>query len=175
MVRSEKEAVVGALADVFSSANGIYLTDFTGMDVTSLTELRRQLKASSASYRIVKNTLARLALDRSGKETLKEFFQGPTGVAVTFEDEVVPAKVLVDFAKETERPKLKGAFIEGRLFTPEEVTALAALPSKNELLVGVVRGIQTPLSGLVGCLSGMFRNLAGVLRAVAECKGREAG
>jgi len=168
MVRSEKEAVVEALADVFSSANGIYLTDFTGMDVTSLTELRRQLKASSASYRIVKNTLARLAIDRSGKETLKEFFQGPTGIVVTFAEDTAPAKLLVDFAKETERPKLKGAFIEGRLFTPDEVTALAALPSRNELLARVVSGVQTPLSGLVSCLSGMFRNLAGVLRAVAE-------
>jgi len=168
MVRSEKEAVVGSLADMFSGASGIYLTDFTGMDVASVTELRRQLRAASVSYRVVKNTLARLALDRSGKEMLKEFFQGPTGVAVTVEDEFVPAKVLVDFAKEGERPKLKGAFIEGRLFTPEEVTALAALPAKSELLAGVVRGIQTPISGLVGCLSGMFRNLAGVLRAVAE-------
>ena len=168
MLRSDKEAVVESLADVFSKANGIYLTDFTGMDVASVTELRRQLRAASVSYRVVKNTLARLSLDRSGKEMLKEFFQGPTGVAVTVEDEFVPAKVLVDFAREAERPKLKGAFIEGRLFTPEEVTVLAALPAKSELLTGVVRGVQAPISGLVGCLSGMFRNLAGVLQAVAE-------
>ena len=170
MVRSEKEAVVESLADVFSKANGIYLTDFRGMDVASVTELRRQLRAASVSYRVVKNTLARLALDRSGKEMLKELFEGPTGIVVTFEDEMAPAKLLVDFAKETERPKIKGAFIAGRLFTPDEVTALAALPPKDELLARMVGGIQAPLTGLVGCLSGMLRNLAGVLQAVAERK-----
>ena len=170
MLKSEKEAVVESLSDMFSEANGIYLTNYKGMDVASVTELRGRLRAASASYRVVKNTLARLALDRSGNEMLKEFFDGPVGVVIASGDAIVPAKILADFVKETQRPEIRGAYLDARLFTPAEVTALAALPSKDELLTRVVRGVQSPLSGLVGCLSGMFRNAAGVLRAVAESK-----
>ena len=114
MTRSEKEAVVGSLSDMFSGASGIYLTDFTGMDVASATELRKQLKGSSVSYRVVKNTLARLALDRSGKEMLKEFFQGPTGVAATVEDLLglsayMEASALAELMRED--LSLSGAFL----------------------------------------------------------------
>ncbi len=170
MLKSEKEAVVESLSDMFSKANGIYLTNYKGMDVASVTELRERLRAVSASYRVVKNTLARLALERSGKEILKDFFEGPMGVVVASGDAILPAKILADFAEETERPEIRGAYLDARIFTPDEVVALAALPSKDELLTRVVRGVQSPLSGLVGCLSGIIRNAAGVLRAVAESK-----
>jgi large subunit ribosomal protein L10 len=170
MLKSDKVAVVESLADMFSKANGIYLTNYKGMDVASVTELRGRLRDASASYRVVKNTLARLALDRSGNEMLKEFFDGPVGVVIASGDAIVPAKILMDFSKETQRPEIRGAYLDARIFTPDEVVALAALPSKDELLTRVVRGVQSPLSGLVGCLSGMLRNAAGVLRAVAESK-----
>ncbi|MFH1008744.1 MAG: 50S ribosomal protein L10 [Candidatus Latescibacterota bacterium] len=170
MLKSEKTAVVESLSDVFSKANGIYLTDFRGMDVASVTELRGQLRGASASYRVVKNSLARLALDRSGKEMLKEHFVGPTGIVVVSGDALVPAKILSDFAKQTARPEIKGAFLDARMFTAAEVAVLAGLPSKDELLARVVRGVQSPLTGLVACLSGVLRNAAGVLRAVAESK-----
>ncbi|OPX25351.1 MAG: 50S ribosomal protein L10 [Candidatus Latescibacteria bacterium 4484_107] len=170
MLKSKKEAVVESLADMFSKAEGFYLTNYKGMDVASITELRERLRTASASYRVVKNTLARLALERSGNEMLKDFFDGPVGVVFASGDAILPAKILADFAKETTRPEIRGAYLDARLFTPDEVVALAALPSKDELLTRAVRGVQSPLSGLVGCLSGMLRNAAGVLRAVAEAK-----
>jgi len=170
MLKSEKEVVVESLSDMFSKANGIYLTNYRGMDVASVTELRGRLSTASASYRVVKNTLARLALERSGKEILKDFFEGPMGVVIASGDAMLPAKILADFAKETERPEIRGAYLDARLVTSDEVVALAALPSKDELLMRVVRGVQSPLSGLVGCLSGVIQNVAGVLRAVAESK-----
>lgn len=168
MATPEKEATVEELARVFSTAQGIYLTDFTGLNVASVTHLRTQLREASVSYRVVKNTLARLAAERAGFPNLKSAFQGPTGLAYTLEDGVVPARMLVGFGKQQERLKLKGALIDGHLFSPSDVIELAALPPKNELLAKAIGTIQAPLTGLVSCLSGLLRSLGATLQALVE-------
>lgn len=167
MATPEKEAIVEELTHIFSTARGVYLTDFTGFNVESLTHLRTQLRAASVSYRVVKNTFARLAIDRAGFPDLKDFFQGPAGLAYTLEDGTAPARVLAEFAKK--QPfTLKGALVDGHLFSPSDIMELAALPPKKELLAKTVGTIQAPLSGLVSCLSGLLRSLVGTLQALAE-------
>lgn len=174
MLKTEKEQTVNQLAGIISGAKGIYLTDFTGLGVRSITELRRKLRESSASYRVVKNTLARLAVERArltdvgqaGVNRLKDFLDGPTGIAYTESDPVVPAKVLIDFAKKDQRPKIKSALVDGRVFTPEQVASLAALPSKKELLSQLLGGVRAPLSLLVGCLQELPRRLIDTLKAI---------
>lgn len=169
MARPEKEAAVQELAGIFSTSQALYLTDFTGLDVEQFTRLRRQLRDESVSFRVVKNTLARLAIDQAGLAELRPFLEGPTGIAYTQGEIAVPAKVLMAFAgKAQERPRIKSGFAEGRLLSAEEVKRLAGLPSRETLLSQVLSAVQAPLSRLAGALQGLPRNLAATLAALAE-------
>jgi len=169
MARPEKEAIVQELASVLSSSRAFFLTDFRGLDVEAFTKLRSLLRDRSASYRVVKNTLAKFAVDQAGLPGLKEFLDGPTGIAYTDGDIVAPAKVLIDFARQTdERPRMKGGFAEGRVLSVDEVKALAELPPRDSLLSQVLSAIQAPFGGLVGALQALPRSLASVLAALAE-------
>lgn len=175
MATPAKEATVEELTRIFSTAHGIYLTDFLGLNVESLADLRGRLREKSASYRVVKNTLARMAVERAGFSELKEALQGPTGLAYTLEDGTLPAQVLTDFAKRQDRFKLKGALVDGHLFSPSDVVELAALPPRSELLAKTIGTMQAPLSGLVGCLSGLLSSLVGTLQALAEQRQQTGG
>ena len=168
MATPEKEATVEELTQILSTAQGIYLTDFMGLDVESLTDLRARLREKSISYRVVKNTLARMAAERAGFPDLKASLEGPTGLAYTPEEGTIPARVLADFARGQEHFELKGALVDGHLFSAADVMELAALPPKDELLAKTLGTLQAPLSGLVGCLSALMRSLVGTLQALAE-------
>ena len=173
MPKPEKVATVEALRELFASARGIYLTDFRGLDVAAMTELRRRLKASGSGYRVVRNTLARLAAEQAGLPKLAEAFQGPTGVAFTLsEDGVAPARVLRDFVKDFPELTIKTAFVEGRDFPPERVSDLAALPPREELVAKALGGIRAPLAGLIWTLSGVLYRLVVVLDAIARKEGK---
>ncbi|RKY64391.1 MAG: 50S ribosomal protein L10 [Candidatus Latescibacterota bacterium] len=173
MPKPEKVATVEALRELFASARGIYLTDFRGLDVAAMTELRRRLKASGSGYRVVRNTLARLAAEQAGLPKLAEAFQGPTGVAFTLsEDGVAPARVLRDFVKDFPELTIKTAFVEGRAFPPERVSELASLPPREELVAKALGGIRAPLAGLIWTLSGVLYRLVVVLDAIARKEGK---
>ncbi|HID10588.1 MAG TPA: 50S ribosomal protein L10 [Candidatus Latescibacteria bacterium] len=174
MPKPEKAAAVEELRELFANARGIYLTDFRGLDVATMTELRRRLKASGGGYRVVRNTLARLAAERAGLSELARAFEGPSGVAFTLsEDGVAPARVLVDFVREFPEMDIKTAFVEGRSFPPERVPDLAALPPRNELVAKAMGGIQAPLTGLMWALSGLLCKLVLVLDVVARREGHK--
>jgi len=172
MPKPEKVATVQALKELFTNAQGIYLTDFRGLDVAAMTELRRRLKASGGGYKVVRNTLARLAAEQAGFPELAQAFEGPSGVAFTLsEDGVAPARVLVDFVREFPELNIKTAFVEGKIFPPERVPDLAALPPRKELVAKAVGGIQAPLTGLVWALSGVLRKLVMTLDTIARKEG----
>ncbi|HIE03257.1 MAG TPA: 50S ribosomal protein L10 [Candidatus Latescibacteria bacterium] len=173
MPKPGKVATVEALRELFASAQGIYLTDFRGLDVAAMTELRRRLKASGSGYKVVRNTLARLAAERAGLPELAEAFQGPTGVAFTLsEDCVAPARVLTNFVKDFPELTIKTAFVGGRALPPERVSDLAALPPREELVAKAVGGIRAPLAGLIRTLSGVLYRLVTVLEAIARKEGK---
>ena len=175
MARPDKEAAVQEIAAIFSTSQAVFLTDFVGLDVEAITRLRRQLRDESVSYRVVKNTLVRLAADQAGLPELKQFLEGPTAIAYTDGDIVPPARVLVDFAKRTEeRPKIKSGFAEGRLLTPAEVERLAGLPSRETLLAQALFASQAPRAYLAAALQALPRKLAGTLAALAEQGKRDA-
>jgi large subunit ribosomal protein L10 len=142
MKRTEKEQLVSELRTKIDGATALYFTDFTGLNVKRMTELRRRLRKAGVEYVVIKNTLALLAVNESGLTggTLK----GPTGVAVS-KDAAAAAKVLVDFAKENEqRPKLKGGLVDGETVDEAEVKKLATLPTKDValgLLAGAMNGV----------------------------------
>ncbi len=175
MPTAEKEATVAELTDILKRAKGLYLTDFTGLDVPSFTLLRKQLREESVSCRVIKNRLAKLAIKRAGVEGLDDVLRGPTGLVCADEDPVAPARMLSKFAKETDgKPVIKAGYIDGEVFVADQVERLAQIPSRDVLLGQMVSAMQSPISGLAFTLNGILQKLVGTLHAVAEKK-KEAG
>lgn len=176
MPTAEKEAVVAELTDVLKRANGVYLTDFTGLDVPAFTLLRKQLRDESISYRVIKNRLGKLAVQRAGIEGLDEVLRGPTGLVCADEDPVAPARVLSKFAEEGDgKPAIKAGYVDGDIFFDDQIERLAQIPPRDVLLGQMVSAMQSPISGLAFTLNGILQKLVGTLQAVAEKKQEEGG
>jgi large subunit ribosomal protein L10 len=171
MVRADKIEKVDELKELLRDAKSIVLNDFTGLNVADISELRRMCRENNVVYTIVKNTLAKRSFEALGLEEIEPILDGPTAVALSRDDEVVPAKVLNDFAKVYELPRFKGAYVAGRILDGEETKRLASLPSREILLAQVVGTFQAPMRGLVNVLGASLRDLVCVLKAVAEKKG----
>ena len=164
--KAQKAEVVTALAGKLKRASTIYVTDFTGLDVAQITQLRRKLRAAGAEYAVVKNTLARRALTAAQVAGIDSHLDGPTALVLGGVDPVASAKILTDFAKEHEKPAIKGGVVEGKSISPAEVKQLAALPSKPELLAQLAGSLQSPLAGFVGAMNGLLWNMMGALEAL---------
>jgi len=164
--KAQKQEMVTGLSDRLRQASTLYVTDFTGLNVALLTKLRRRLRAAGVEYVVVKNTLARRALSPAQLEGLGPHLGGPTALVLGGVDPVAAAKVLADFAKEHEKPKIRVGLVEGRTVTPEQVKYLAALPSKPELLAQLGGALQAPLAGFAGALNGLLYMMVGALEAL---------
>jgi len=167
MNKTEKENVVGDLASLLKDSPNLYLTDFTGISVKGMTDLRRRFRAHGVKYRVVKNTLAVRALKEVAVTGLDSQLTGPTGVVFAGEDPVSAAKVLSDFQKESEdRPAVKAAWVEGRAIGPDEFKRLANLPTRDQLM-GQLAGVwSAPLSGFVTALGGLLYQFVGSVEAL---------
>ncbi len=164
MKRTEKEQLVAELSQKLNTAQSLYYTDFTGLNVKRMTELRRRLKKAGVEYVVIKNTLALRAVNESGlvSDTLK----GPTGLVVA-KDPVSAAKVLTDFAKENEdRPTVKGGLLSGKKIDNAQLKRLASLPSREQMLADLGAGMQSPMAAFVGAINGLFYMFAGALEAL---------
>lgn len=167
--REEKVKVVEELQDKFGKSVAAILTDYRGLNVSDITELRKQLREAGVEYKVVKNTLTRLAV-REHNYDLDEFLEGPTAVAFSFEDPVAPAKILVDFAKQHKELEIKAGIVEGKVVGKDVIDNLAKLPSREELLAKVVGAVQSPLYGIVGVLQGPIRDFVYTLQAIQDKK-----
>ncbi|MBI5234220.1 MAG: 50S ribosomal protein L10 [Deltaproteobacteria bacterium] len=174
MKREEKEKLVGELKDRFQRATATFLMDFTGVTVERITGYRKTLRDASVELKVVRNTLARLAVKGSPAESSEGCFDGATAVAFSFKDAASAAKALTKFAKEDASIKLKAATLGAKLLGPEEIRALADLPSREELLARLLGALQNTSAGLVGVLSAVPRSLVYALSAVQKVKD-EAG
>ena len=164
MKRSDKEQLVIELKEKLQGATALYYTDFTGLNVKRMTELRRRLRRANVQYLVIKNTLALRAVNESG--LVGERLRGPTGLVVT-KDPITAAKLLTDFAKENEqRPSVKGGMFEGKAIDKAQVTKLASMPSREQMLAQLGAGLQSPLAAWVGALNGVLYNFAGALEAL---------
>ena len=164
MKREEKEKLVTELSQKLNSAQSLYYTDFTGLNVKRMTDLRRRLKKAGVEYVVIKNTLALRAVNESGlvADTLK----GPTGLVVA-KDPVSAAKVLTDFAKENEdKPTVKGGLLSGKKIDNAQLKRLASLPSREQMLADLGAGMQSPMAAFVGAINGLFYMFAGALEAL---------
>lgn len=167
--RPEKEQKIKDIGGKLGRAHLVILTDYQGMTVKQITDLRRKLDAHQAEYRVLKNTLTIRALPED-KAPLKEHLTGTTAVLFGFGDVVMPAKALVTFITETDKPKIIGGMMDGQFLPADQIKSLAILPSREELLAKVVGGMQSPIRGLVNVLQGNLRKLVYALNAVKEKK-----
>jgi large subunit ribosomal protein L10 len=164
MKRTDKEQLVRELKTQITGAKALYYTDFTGLNVKRMTELRRRLRKAGVGYVVIKNTLALRAVNESGLTggTLK----GPTGVVIAG-DPVTAAKVLSDFAKENDqKPSVKGGMLEGVQIDQAQITRLANMPSREQMLADLGAGLQSPMAAFAGALNGLLYMFAGALDAL---------
>jgi large subunit ribosomal protein L10 len=163
MKKTEKEALVSELKTKMVGAKALYYTDFTGLNVKQMTDLRRRFRKGGVEYVVIKNSLALRAVNQSGLVGTK--LKGPTGIVIG-KDPVTAAKVLTDFAKEFEKPGVKGGLLDGKAIDKAQIAKLATMPSREQLLANLGAALQSPLAGFAGALNGVLSTFAGALEAL---------
>ncbi len=167
---TQKKEVVERLAQQLANAEITILIDYKGLDVLHMTELRSKLRQAGVQIEVVKNTLLTRAAQGSDCAIMQDFFKGPNAIVISAVDPVAPAKVLVDFAKDNEKLEIRAGVLAGKLLTSEEITQLAKMPSKNELLAKLVYTLNAVPTSFVNVLAGVPRSFVNVLNAIKENK-----
>ena len=173
MPNQQKVQAVAEMKELFENADSFFITDYQGLDVADMTNLRSNLRANNVKYLIAKNTLLRIAAKEAGYDGLDTHLTGPTAIAFTSEDAAAAAKVLHYFFKDKKLPVMKAFLVDNELFGGEEIKRLADLPSKETLLAQVVASVEAPFTNLIGSIDGFFRELVGSIDALADKKKSE--
>ena len=170
MPSSKNIEAVAELSDKLVRAKAIYFTDYLGLDVGSITDLRSQFFQADVEYTVAKNTLLKIAAKENKIKGLDEFLTGPTAIAISYDEPTSPAKVIKSFSKDHDKPRVKGILFEGDVLDGSEFKRLADLPSKIELLSQLVAMLQSSMSKLVNTLNAPLTNVANVLNNLKEQK-----
>ncbi len=167
---NDKKQAVAELEEKFNTSTSAVFADYRGLKVSEATDLRVGCREAGVDFKVVKNTLTKIAAENCGFSGLDQFLEGPTAIAFADEDPVAPAKVLMEFAKKNRKLEIKGGLIEGKIVDESSIKDLADLPSREVLLSMVLRGFTGPMTGLCSVLEGPIRKLVYALQAVQDQK-----
>jgi len=174
MDKQKKSAVVEELSKSIIGSTGVILTEYQGLSVAEISELRAKLRKQNCQYKVIKNTLAKIAFKGTELESFASNFSGPTAVVVQKGDPSISAKTVINFAKDHAKLKLMLGFLSGKVLTPSEVKNLASLPSKEVLIGKLLGSMKSPLYGLVSVMSGTTRKFVYVLESIRKQKATQA-
>ena len=170
MLKERKEEVINEIEQNLNSATSLIVTDYRGLGVQQLAEIRNELRPLEASLLVSKNTLTRIAATRAGQEGILEFLSGPTAIAFCHSDPAPVAKALAKAAKATEILKLKGGLVDGVVLNEDGIKVLATLPSRHQLHAQLVFALASPITGLAGTLAAIPRSLVIALDQIEKQK-----
>ena len=170
MKLTEKQQIVEDLKGKLATTKVVIVTDYKGLNVAQMTDLRRKLSEANVEYRVVKNTLLTRAVEGTDAALLADVFKGPSGIAMSFDDPVAPAKVLTQFAKDNKKLEIKAGVMDGKVLDLGAISALSKLPSREELLAQVLSAMNAVPSGLVRALADVPRRMVNVLSAIKDQK-----
>lgn len=170
ITKEKKSQQIAKLSEQFSKSKAIVLTEYKGLTVAEIAELRRVLKEVGVEYKVVKNTLCSIAAKGTPVELARDFFVGPTGIAFGFEDPIAAAKKILEYAEKNEKFKVKSGIIEGRLCTVADIKAMSKLPPKNVLLGMLAGAMQAPASKLASALNATLLQFVYALEALKNKK-----
>jgi large subunit ribosomal protein L10 len=171
MNKNDKAEVVSELKEMIQNSSAIYLTDYSGINVEDISKIRSEFRKEKVKYKVIKNTLFKRALEELGKyDKLADHLVGMTGYAFASDNPVAPAKIIKKYFSETEKLSLKACYIDQQFYEGKQLDMLAALPSKNDLIAGILGCLKSPASGIVGAMTAVTRNLVNVIDQVAKQK-----
>jgi large subunit ribosomal protein L10 len=172
LTRIKKEEMVKNLKEKFLNSEGIFVTSFKGFTVAESNEIRKLIREKGGEFRVVKNTLIRIASQETPVQPVNEYIEGPTALVIAYKDPIEIAKVLNKFVKDHPSLKIRGFVIQGKGFEASAIEELVKLPPKEVLLAQVLGTLQAPIANFIGVLSAIIRNFLYVLKAVEEKKAK---
>ncbi|MCA6085797.1 50S ribosomal protein L10 [Candidatus Endomicrobiellum agilis] len=167
MPNVKNQETVKSLTEKFKTMRGLILTEYRGLTVEEISDLRSKLRSFDSEYTVVKNTLSEIAFKEIGIE-ISENFSGPTALVIESGDIISPAKVVMEFAKAHTKLKVKAGFLEGKFVSAATIEQLSVLPSKEVLIAKMLGGMKATVTGFVNVLSANIRGLVTVLDAAAK-------
>ena len=169
MNRNEKSEIISEIKELLESSTAVYLTDYHGINVEDISSLRNQFRDGGVRYKVYKNTLVKRALDEVGKyDKIADHLVGMTGFAFTKADPLAPAKIINKYFGDKEKLSLKACYVEGEYFDGSQLKTLATLPTKNELIASIMGSLDSPVSGIVGAINGVMRELVSVVEQISQ-------
>lgn len=171
MNKNEKAELIAEAKELIQNASAVYLTDYSKINVEDISEIRNQFRKDGVKYRVFKNTLFKLALVESGKfEKLADHLEGMTGFAFASTNPVAPAKIIKKYNDTSQKFPLKACYIETQYFDGSKLKELAELPTKEEVIAGILGSLNSPASGIVGSIAAVIRELVSVVDEVSKKK-----
>jgi len=161
---------VEELTKKLDQAKAVYFTDYLGLDVGSLTQLRSEFFNNSVEYYVAKNTLVKIAAENNKIEGLNEFLTGPTAMAISYDEPTAPAKIIKEFAKKFEKPTVKGMLFDGEVLDGSKFNRIADMPSREQLIATLAASLQSPMVKLAVVLNATMQNFVSVLNNLKEKK-----
>lgn len=168
MNRKLKEQIISELNGKFRKAKFAILTDYCGLNVEEINRLRRELRIEAIEYKVVKNTIVKLAAKATELELLDDYFSGPTAIAISYEDSLSPAKVLIKFSKDYPKLEIKSGVLDGKVITADDIKLLAETPGREALLAQMLSLFASSQTSLVQVLNGILLKFICVLEAIKE-------